>query len=87
VRSHRDLADRLHAVRLAIYGVHGGPELARLLGLPCRTWFNYEQGIKIPGEILLAFVVATGADPCWLLHGEGPMFRCPREADPAARIS
>jgi hypothetical protein len=84
----RELAARLREVRVAIYGVHGGPELAELLGLPYRTWCNYEQGITIPGTILLAFVVATGVDPGWLLHGEGPMFSwsCnPHEVRPFAR--
>jgi len=74
MRSKRDLAARLRAARMALYGVDGGPKLARLLGLPERTWCNYEQGITIPGEMLLAFVVATGVDPGWLLDGEGPMF-------------
>jgi hypothetical protein len=70
----RDLSRRLCEVRVALYGVHGGPELARRLGLPAPTWRNYEQGITIPGEILLAFIDATGVDPGWLLDGGGPMF-------------
>jgi hypothetical protein len=86
--STRELAIRLREVRLAVYGVHGGPELARCLGLPYRTWCNYEQGITIPGAILLAFVVETGVDPDWLLHGEGPMFSRsgkPHEVSPVAQ--
>ena len=74
MRSTRDLAARLREVRMALYGSHSGPELARLLGLLDRTWRNYEQGITIPGEVLLAFIVATGVNPGWLLDGEGPMF-------------
>jgi hypothetical protein len=75
MKSEFDLARRVRVIRVELYGDDGVPELARVLGLPARTWFNYEQGITIPGETILAFMVATGADPGWLLHGEGPQFR------------
>jgi hypothetical protein len=70
-----DLADRLARVRRELYGEHGGPELARALGLPYRTWADYEAGVSIPGEVLLAFIEATGAEPAWLLRGRGPTYR------------
>ena len=70
MRSKWDLARRLREVRMKLHGVHGGPELARLPEVPYRTWTNYEQGVTIPGEILLAFVVETGIDPRWLLTGK-----------------
>lgn len=69
------LAGRLAAVRRERLGEHGGPELARLLGLPHRTWANYESGITVPGEVLLAFIEATGVEPLWLLRGIGPTYR------------
>jgi hypothetical protein len=75
MHAKRDLAGRLREVRVELYGEHGSPALARHLGLPRRIWAGYEDGITIPGEALLAFVVATGADPRWLLRGEGPMFQ------------
>jgi hypothetical protein len=75
MHAKRDLAGRLREVRVELYGEHGGSVLARLLCLPRRTWAKYEDGATIPGEVLLAFVVGTGADPQWLLHGEGPMFQ------------
>ena len=84
--SKRGLARRLREVRVTLYGVHGGPELSRLLGVPHRTWAHYEQGVTIPGEVLLAFVVETGIDPRWLLDGEGPMFRYRREDDPSGTL-
>jgi transcriptional regulator with XRE-family HTH domain len=69
------LASRLRRVRLERYGEHGGPELARALGVPFRTWANYEAGVTIPGEVLLAFLAATRVEPAWLLDGEGPAYR------------
>jgi len=75
-RSRRaTIADRLVQVRRERYGEHGGPELARILGLPSRTWLNYERGVTIPGEVLLAFLEATGVEPLWLLHGQLPRYR------------
>ncbi len=69
------LAARLTQIRRELYGAHGGPELARVLGLPYRTWANYERGVSIPGEVLLAFLERTGVEPSWLLRGRGPAYR------------
>lgn len=57
-----------------MFGDHGGPELARRLNLPARTWYNYETGVTVPAEVLLAFIDQTGANPVWLLSGEGERF-------------
>jgi hypothetical protein len=86
MRSKWDLARRLREVRVKLYGVHGGSELSRLLGVPSRTWAHYEQGVTIPGEVLLAFVVETGIDPRWLFDGTGAMFRHRRADDPSGRL-
>jgi hypothetical protein len=69
-----DLADRVRQVRLDLYGVHGGPLLASELGLPFRTWMNYESGCTIPAQVILKFIEVTRADPHWLLSGEGEWF-------------
>jgi len=69
------LSSRLREVRHEVFGYHGGPELARLLSLPARTWYNYETGVTVPAEVLLAFVEQTGTNPGWLLRGEGPKYR------------
>jgi hypothetical protein len=69
------LSRRLREVRQELFGDHGGPELARRLNLPARTWYNYETGVTVPAEVLLAFIDHTGANPLWLLSGEGPRFR------------
>lgn len=69
------LSNRLREVRQELFGEHGGPELARRLNLPARTWYNYETGVTVPAEVLLAFIDQTGANPMWLLTGEGPKYR------------
>ncbi len=71
------LSRRLREIRQELFGEHGGPELARRLGLPARTWYNYETGVTVPAEVLLGFIEQTGASPAWLFNGEGPMYRSP----------
>jgi len=69
------LSRRLREIRQELFGDHGGPELARRLNLPARTWYNYETGVTVPAEVLLSFIEQTGANPVWLLSGEGPKYR------------
>jgi hypothetical protein len=69
------LSRRLREIRQDLFGEHGGPELARRLNLPARTWYNYETGVTVPAEVLLAFIDQTGANPVWLLSGEGSKYR------------
>lgn len=65
------LAHRLREVRLEIHGEDGGHLLAETVGVPARTWANYESGVTIPGLVLLRFIDATHVEPHWLLSGEG----------------
>jgi hypothetical protein len=69
------ISRRLREIRQDLFGDHGGPEMARRLNLPARTWYNYETGVSVPAEVLLAFANQTGANPIWLLSGEGPKYR------------
>ena len=69
------LSRRLREIRQEIFGEHGGPELARQLSLPARTWYNYETGVTVPAEVLLGFIEQTGVNPTWLLNGEGARYR------------
>jgi SOS-response transcriptional repressor LexA len=69
------LSRRLREIRQELFGDHGGPELARRLGLPARTWYNYETGVTVPAEVLLGFIDQTGASPAYLISGEGPKYR------------
>jgi hypothetical protein len=64
------LARRVRAVRVAIFGEGGLAEFARLVGVPERTWRNYESGVVMPAQVMLRFLVLTGVDPDWLLAGE-----------------
>ena len=75
------LADRLRQVRVELYGEHGGPLLAVSLGIPFLTWWNYERGCTIPGEMILKFIAITHADPHWLLTGDGKRYRSPARRD------
>ncbi len=68
------IACRLRTVREDKYGVAGAQNLAAELRLPEPTWLNYESGVTLPGEVLLRFIALTGADPRWLLSGEGPVY-------------
>jgi hypothetical protein len=71
------LAGRVREIRLQFFGEHGGPLLAEALGLPYRTWVNYEAGVIIPALVMLRFIEVCGASPHWLLTGEGRPFRRP----------
>lgn len=66
---------RLRQIRLELFGEHGGPELARRLDIPARTWYNYETGVTVPAEVMLSFIDQTSLNTAWLLTGEGPVFR------------
>jgi hypothetical protein len=70
------LASRLGELRRESFGDgdDGLAALARGLGLPARIWENYEHGVTIPGWALLLFIDHTGADPHWLLTGEGDRY-------------
>lgn len=81
------ISTRLREVRQDIFGEHGGPELARRLGLPARTWYNYETGVTVPAEVLLSFMDQTGINPMWLLNGSGPKYRSEMEDMVLAELS
>ncbi len=75
VRAKLALAERLAALRSELFGERGGPEMARRLAIPVRTWYNYEGGVTVPAEVALKIIELTSVEPVWLLHGEGPKFR------------
>jgi len=72
---YREMGGRLREIREGLAGDKGASEFARRLGIPEKTWLNYEAGCAIPAEILLQFVELTGVEPGWLQHGRGPKFR------------
>jgi len=75
VRTKCSLAERLRTIRSELFGERGGPEMARRLNLPIRTWYNYEAGVTVPAEVVLRFMELTAVEPLWLLHGQGAKFR------------
>ncbi len=75
LRAKLALAERLSSLRLELFGDRGGPEMARRLEIPVRTWYNYEGGVTVPAEVVLRIIELTAVEPGWLLHGKGPKFR------------
>jgi hypothetical protein len=71
---HRELGRRVREIRRELYGETGVPMLAEELGLPARTWWQYESGVVIPATVLLRFIAVTGADPGWLWDGRGDRY-------------
>src|SRR3954468_19142112 len=69
-RDNESLASRIRQIRVERFGIDGLPALARALGLPARTWENYEHGVTIPAEVILRFAVLTGVDAGSFLAGE-----------------
>jgi hypothetical protein len=69
------LAERLKEIRVELFGEHGGPEVARQLKIPARTWYNYEMGVTVPAEVILRFIDLTNVEPKWLLYGRGEKYR------------
>jgi hypothetical protein len=61
--------------------------LARRLGLPARTWYNYETGVTVPAEVLLGFIEQTGANPAWLLNGDGTKYHRGQDSAILAELS
>ena len=71
------IAGRITEVRRERFGDAGVPAVASSLGLPCRTWANYEFGVTMPAQVLLKFITLTAVEPHWLLTGEGAKYRRP----------
>jgi hypothetical protein len=69
------VADRIRQVRMEQFGEHGILALSEAMKIPARTWENVEGGVQVPYPILLQFLEVTGADPHWILTGEGDRYR------------
>ena len=69
-----DLAWRIREIREELFGEHGGPIVAESLGIPFRTWLNYENGHTIPASSILMFIELTRANSHWLLTGDGEKY-------------
>jgi hypothetical protein len=54
------LAQRLRRIRVERYGEEGIPALSEIMGLPAKTWENFEAGVAVSGVVLLQFLDLTG---------------------------
>jgi hypothetical protein len=81
-RENDQLSFRVREIRRETYGEDGSPSLSRALEIPAKTWEHYESGVTIPASVMLQFIEVTGAEPHWLLTGEGERYRAhPRETE------
>lgn len=71
------LASRIREIRMEKFGEEGIATMSQAINIPARTWEHYENGITIPGWILLKFIEITGVEPHWLLTGNGERYRVP----------
>ena len=82
VGKHRkEIGKRLRRIReeIAPGGTWGRRrEVEAWLGVQLVTWYGYERGKTIPGEILLRLIVELGISPSWLLTGQGTIWRSER---------
>jgi hypothetical protein len=77
---NRSLALRLRILRGDLFG-EDRSSMATALDIPDQTWLNYENGITMPGYILLALIEHTGVNPHWLLTGKGERYTVGRGED------
>ena len=77
---HVALGRRVRELRQELFGEWGGPALAEALDLPAETWANFEGGVIMPAPVILGFIELTGADPHWLLTGQGERYTTRRAA-------
>lgn len=69
------VAWRVIELRRERHNSRGAAAFARELGIPERSWYLYEHGTAMPGELLLKIVELTGVEPMWLLYGTEPKYR------------
>jgi hypothetical protein len=55
------------------------------MGLPPRSWQKHESGVAMPAQVIFRFIALTGADPVWLLTGQGDRYLSGRPTRPAPR--
>jgi hypothetical protein len=81
MRNRHAIARRMATLRSEMFGERGRAAMARRLGLPLRTWYNYEEGTAIPAEVVLSVIELTSVEPAWLLHETGPKYRIRRTGE------
>ena len=76
-RKFDQLPARVREIRAEKFGLDGVgvANAAQALGIPEQTWAHIEEGVSVPPWVLLQFLALTGAEPQWLLTGEGERYR------------
>jgi|GEM_PF-2793638 len=70
------LGNRIRTIRAEVFGNQPLEDVAECMGVGLNDWMIYEAvGEGIPAQTLLRFIERTGANPLWLLTGEGTKFR------------
>jgi hypothetical protein len=81
IRNRLAIAKRMSSLRAEMFGERGRATMARRLGLPLRTWYNYEKGTAIPAEVVLSVIELTSVEPAWLLRERGPKYNSQRSEE------
>ena len=71
VKAVHTIGDRLKAWRESRRLTQ--PEAATCLGIPFRTYQNYEGGVRPPKADAFRAFISAGINANWLITGEGPM--------------
>lgn len=66
------IAQRIRDFRATCPGITTQQEFAQALGIDQQRLSGYEHGTRVPAHVLAA-LVTLGANPYWLLFGEGSM--------------
>lgn len=80
IRTNNDIATLREDIgkRLSVFRQHKGlhqPEFAESLGIPPRSYQNYELGIReLPSSVILRLIKEYSIDAQWLLTGTDGMY-------------
>ncbi len=68
------ISERIRTFRASCAGLQTQQAFAEALGIDQQRLSGYEHGTRVPSHVIAA-LVTLGANPYWLLFGEGPMRR------------
>ena len=80
------LSRRLREIRQEIFGTRR-PRVVPSPESPGEDLVQHETGVTVPAEVLLGFIEQTGANPAWLLNGEGPRYRTSQDDQLLSELS
>lgn len=75
------ICDRVKFLRESSFGGRGKTQMAEVTGIPYNTYLRYETSTEPPASAVWSICRATGADPGWLLSGQGEPFSKPDDPD------